>query len=125
MLIVHTQHSAKRMVNSMIYAVDFDGTLCESKFPLIGKPNIPLIEFLKTEKQNGHRLILYTMREGDVLDEAVNWCKQFNLVFDAVNDNLPDQIYCENTRKVYADVYIDDHNAKYGICAALPYIAED
>ena len=109
----------------MIYAVDFDGTLCESKFPLIGKPNIALIEFLKTEKQHGNRLILYTMREGIVLTEALDWCKKFGLTFDAVNDNLPDQIYYENTRKVYADVYIDDHNAQYGICTQLPFISEE
>ena len=105
----------------MIYAVDFDGTLCENCYPDIGKPNIKLIEFLKAKQQEGSKIILYTMREYEALQKAVEWCKQFNLIFDAVNDNLPEQIFFKNTRKVYADIYIDDHNAKYGVCTDLPY----
>ena len=67
----------------MIYAVDFDGTLCECKYPKIGKPNMPLIRFLLSEQLKGHKLILYTMREGDSLNDAVNWCSQnHKLVFD-------------------------------------------
>lgn len=30
-----------------IIAVDFDGTLCENKWPEIGMPNEELIEYLK------------------------------------------------------------------------------
>lgn len=109
----------------MIYAVDFDGTLCENCFPNIGKPNKQLIEFLKSEKQKGNKIILYTMREYEVLEKALKWCKQFGLTFDTVNDNLSEQIHGKtNPRKVYADVYIDDHNAKYGVCYNLPYKEE-
>lgn len=105
-----------------IYAVDFDGTLCENKWPDIGEPNVDLIKFLKDIiKANGHYLILYTMREGQKLDEAVAWCRKQGLYFDAVNDNVQvmKAFYGNNPRKVYADWYIDDHNAT--VIGALPY----
>ena len=97
----------------MIIAVDFDGTLCENAWPEIGKPNERLIDFLKERKRRGDHLILWTMREGWELIQALNWCKDHAIRFDAVNDNLPSQKeqYGNNPRKVYADWYIDDHNA--------------
>lgn len=96
----------------MIYAVDFDGTLCRNAWPEIGEPNFELIRFLKQAKANGAELILWTMREGETLNQAVEWCSQHGLEFDVVNDNLEQlkAAYCNNPRKVYADYYIDDHN---------------
>lgn len=107
-----------------IYAVDFDGTLCENRWPSIGEPNMELIRFLKTEQEKGNKVILYTMREDELLEEAEEWLfSEFDFLPDAVNDNLKEQKehFGNNPRKVYADVYIDDHNAKYGICFDLPY----
>lgn len=99
----------------MIIAVDFDGTLCENAWPDIGEPNTHLIEYLKREKADGVELILWTMREGSSLAEAIAWCARCGLTFDAVNDNTESQkrLYNNNPRKVYADCYIDDHNAMY------------
>ena len=107
----------------MIYAVDFDGTLCANKWPDIGEPNLPLIEFLKAEQDAGHKVILYTMREGELLDEAVDWLVGFDLWPDEINDNLKEiqEQWGNNPRKIYADVYIDDHNARFGVCADLPF----
>ncbi len=96
-----------------IYAVDFDGTLCEEKWPDIGEPNTELINFLINKRKGGDAVILYTMREGAKLDDALNWCKRHGLYFDAVNDNLPiiRGFYGNNPRKVFANMYIDDHSA--------------
>ena len=96
----------------MIIAVDFDGTLCAECWPDIGRPNEALIAWLKEQKRAGAELILWTLREDGDLDEAVFWCKERGLVFDAVNDNLErmKQQYGNNPRKVHADVYIDDRN---------------
>lgn len=96
----------------MIYAVDFDGTLCRNAWPEIGEPNLELIRFLKQAQANGAELILWTMREGETLNQAVEWCSQHGLEFDVVNDNLEKlkDAYNNNPRKVYADYYIDDHN---------------
>lgn len=108
-----------------IYAVDFDGTLCEEQWPEIGAPNMKLIKHLIRRRKEGCKVILWTCRIEDRLKAAVDWCKQFGLEFDAVNDNLPENIekYGNNTRKVYATCYIDDLSAdkeKYG----LPYYAD-
>lgn len=96
----------------MILGIDFDGTLCEHKYPEIGEPNVYLINRLKRLRKLGHKLILWTCRDGKPLEEAVAWCKMFNLEFDAINDDLPEikASFKDHSRKVYADVYIDDRN---------------
>lgn len=102
------------MPRGSIYAVEFDGTLCESMWPDIGEPNVELINTLKTIRKSGDYVILYTMREGAKLDEALAWCKTQGLIFDAVNDNLPiiRAFFGNNPRKIYADYYIDYHNMR-------------
>ena len=96
----------------MIIAVDFDGTLCDDTYPSIGEPHIELIEQLKQFKEadTSNRLILWTCRANEELEKAVSWCSKFGLYFDALNDNVIEHIqkYDFNTRKVFADVYIDD-----------------
>ena len=109
-----------------IYAVDFDGTLCESTWPGIGSPNIALIEHLKKRQKQGNKIILWTCRFGEHLQEAVEWCKSHGLEFDAINENLPETLehFGTESRKVYADVYIDDkaiNKSKYHV----PYHAEN
>ena len=93
-----------------IMAVDFDGTLCFSKWPELGEPNIQLIEYLGSWKNQGNKLILWTCRAGEALDKAVDWCRDQHLEFDAVNDNLPEviEMYGSNSRKITCDYYIDD-----------------
>ena len=95
-----------------VYAVDFqfDGTLCESVWPGIGAPNIALINHLINRRLQGNKIILWTCREGERLQEAVEWCKRYGLRFDAVNSNIPEMIewYGKDTRKIGYDVLIDD-----------------
>ena len=108
----------------MIIGCDFDGTLCEERYPFIGRANKELVKYLRKAKAKGHRLILITMREGRDLDEALGWCDAMGIEWDAVNDNLPDMIekFGNNPRKVFADVYIDDRNAQCGIGRKLPKV---
>lgn len=96
--------------NYNIYAVDFDGTLCENAWPDIGKPNHSLISTLKKAREKGDKVILWTCRTADRLDDAIAWCKEQGLEFDAVNENLPEIIgqFGTESRKVFADIYIDD-----------------
>lgn len=106
-----------------IYAVDFDGTLCESVFPGIGSPNLALISHLAKRRKQGNKVILWTCRIGVQLQEAVEWCREHGLEFDSVNENLPEivEYWGGESRKVFADVYIDDkavNKPKYHI----PYI---
>lgn len=99
-------------------AIDFDGTLCEDKFPEIGAPNECLISLLvEYKKMNPKvRYVLWTCRDNNTdehhLDKAVAWCKEHGLEFDAVNKNIPEVIamFNNDTRKVFANKYIDDKN---------------
>ena len=90
----------------MIIAVDFDHTLSNAGYPNIGQPNKPLFDVLIKLKSQGHNIILWTCREDIQLQQAVDWCKEQGLEFDAVNENLPWIGFY--SRKVCADVYIDD-----------------
>lgn len=94
----------------MIIAVDFDGTLCVNAWPEIGRPRSEVIDHVRSARANGAKLILWTNREGERLQEALSWCADHQLDFDAVNENLPEMVrrFGGDSRKVYADVYIDD-----------------
>lgn len=93
-----------------IYAFDFDGTLCQEAYPGIGRPNKTVIRYAKKLKEKGNRLILWTCRNGQALDNAVAWCKEQGIEFDAVNQNLPEilEMFGSDSRKVTADYYVDD-----------------
>ena len=96
---------------SLIIAVDFDGTIVEDNYPKIGKPKIFAFETLKELQEKGHRLILWTVRSGRTLDEAVSFCENNGIVFYAVNKSYPEEEYINKySRKVNADLFIDDRN---------------
>lgn len=105
----------------MIYAVDFDGTLCANAYPEIGAPRPEMIRFVKSRRDDGDKIILWTCRCGAYLEDALTWCRGFGLEFDAVNDNLAENIACysSNSRKVCADYYIDDRNFPFSVDALL------
>lgn len=96
----------------MTIAVDFDGTIVENKYPQIGKEIPFAISTLKKLQTDGHLLILWTVREGKYLEEAIAFCRQRGIEFYAVNRNYPEET--DNSiihyRKVDADVFIDDRN---------------
>lgn len=98
-------------MNENIIAVDFDGTLCTDQYPEIGEPNLELICYLKRRRAEGDKLILWTSRNEEQTKEAVEWCEEHGLVFDAVNDNLPEIVeeFGCNSRKIFANEYVDDH----------------
>ena len=100
----------KKQLDFQTIAVDFDGTICYSKWPELGQPNQALNEYLQELKRNGNKLILWTRRAGEAQSKAVEWCREHNLEFDAVNDNLPEiiELYGNNSRKITYDYYIDD-----------------
>lgn len=111
-----------------IYAVDFDGTLCENRFPDIGMPNTKLIEWLIQKKAEGDKLILWTNRMGQYLDNAVKWCADQGLEFDTVNKNLPEIMKRYEkilngqpaSPKITADIFIDDAACSTGLPFGRP-----
>ena len=96
----------------MLIAVDFDGTIVEHKYPAIGREIPFATDTLKHLIQDGHRLILWTIRHGRTLQEAIDWCKERGVEFYAVNSDYAEQDVEEEERspKVKCDLYIDDRN---------------
>lgn len=96
----------------MIIAVDFDGTIVEHRYPEIGKEIPFAIDTLLRLRKEGHQLILWTVREGKLLEDAVNYCKERGLEFYSVNSNYTeeDEAHSNFSRKLQADVFIDDRN---------------
>ena len=95
----------------MTIAVDFDGTIVENRYPEIGDERMFATETLKMLIQDRHRLILWTCREGRLLDDAINWCKERGVEFWAINKDFPEENITKNqqfSRKIKADLFIDD-----------------
>ena len=76
----------------MIIAIDFDGTICQNKYPEIGEPMPLAIESIKELQERGHNLILWTCRKGELLDDAVRWCEEHGIPFDLVNEHEPNNL---------------------------------
>ena len=106
------------MDRQIIIAIDFDDTIVESNFPTIVKEMPNAIKIIKELQDTGYFIILWTCRNGRVLDEAVEWLAERDVVFDSVNNNSPRNLKdysglvaeTGEGRKIFADTYIDDKN---------------
>lgn len=93
-----------------VIALDFDGTLCQNAWPEIGAPNTEVISAALREQKNGAALVLWTCREGELLEQALDACRKWGLEFDAVNDSIPEwkDAFGNSPRKIGASEYWDD-----------------
>lgn len=97
----------------MKIAVDFDGTIVEHRYPEIGKEMPFATATLKQLISDGHKLVLWSVREGKLLDEAVEWCRKRGVVFYSVNGDFDEdtpQTSRSYSRKIKANIFIDDRN---------------
>lgn len=97
----------------MTIAVDFDGTIVEHRYPEIGRELPFAIQTLKMLIGEGHKLILWSVREGKLLDDAVEFCRKRGVEFYAVNKDYPEEDITKNlhfSRKLKVDLWIDDRN---------------
>ena len=96
----------------MTIAVDFDGTIVEHRYPKIGEEIPFATETLKILAQERHKLILWTVREGELLEEAIEWCRQRGVFFYSVNKDYPEEEKSHNgfSRKLKVVLFIDDRN---------------
>ncbi len=99
-------------LDAKVLAIDFDGTVVEHAYPDIGREVPFATQTLKALQKQGHKLILWTYRSGKELDEAVEYCRSKGVEFYAINCNHPGETYVEGemSRKILADIYIDDRN---------------
>ena len=97
------------MKRSLVIAIDFDGTVVEHVYPKIGKELLFAFHTLRALQAEGHRLVLWTIREGRLLDEAVRYCNENGVEFYAVNESFPGEGYKPGqSRKINVDLFIDD-----------------
>lgn len=94
----------------MIIAVDFDGTVVEHKYPKIGAPIPFAIDTLLKLQNDGHTLIMWSVRTDELLQEAVDYCASKGLKFYTANKNHPEEDTKTAARKLNADLFIDDRN---------------
>lgn len=99
----------------MIIAVDFDGTIVEHKYPAIGAERPFATATLRQLIKDGHKLILWSVREGDLLQQAIDWCEARGVRFYAANADLEEETFNDQkvrnySRKIKADLFIDDRN---------------
>ena len=92
-----------------VAAIDFDGTIVKNEFPEIGKPLPSSFRVLKKLQDAGWILVLWTCRDDEYLEEAVEFCRERGLEFTSINENPP-QVTFDCSNKVVADVYVDDKN---------------
>jgi histidinol phosphatase-like enzyme len=90
-------------------AFDFDGTLVEHRVPDIGEPILENIELLKKHNRDGDKIIIWTCRDGILIDQMKRWLEINNIPYDWINEN-PDVDKIFYSRKVFADIYYDDRN---------------
>lgn len=100
----------------MKIGIDFDGTIVRHEYPELGIPNPMALEYMRQFKAAGAILILWTMRDGKELADAVAYCEKNGVVFDAVNKGIGDRFWTQSP-KAHCNLYIDD--AAYG-CPLIP-----
>jgi hydroxymethylpyrimidine pyrophosphatase-like HAD family hydrolase len=99
------------MKKQLIIGIDFDGTVVEHVYPEVGKPLPQAFEVLKELQNAGHRLVLWTCREGVDLQYAIDFCKENGIEFVSHNVNTKEDAYIwPPSRKILTDVFIDDKN---------------
>lgn len=94
-----------------IIAVDFDGTIVTHEYPNIGEELPFATETLRMLIHDHHRVILWSVREGKLLQDAIDWCRERGVEFYAVNRDYPEEEKEKNnhySRKLKADYFIDD-----------------
>lgn len=108
------------------FAIDFDGTIVENKYPDIGEPNESIIYAIRVLHSMGHTIILNTCRVKERLNAAVKWLKEKDVPIDYVNDNSERilNVWGENPRKISADYYVDDKNLSLQQFAVLGIIEQ-
>jgi hypothetical protein len=93
-------------ISTTVFAIDFDGTCVKHNYPEVGN-DVGAVPTLKRIVEEGGKLILWTMRSGPSLNDAINWFKKNNITLYSIQRN-PTQDMWTSSPKAYAHVYIDD-----------------
>lgn len=98
--------------NKLVIAIDFDGTIVEESYPLLGKLRKGAKKYINKLHDDGHTIIINTCRSGVHQQAAFKFLVGLDVAFDLINENHPSVVsqYNNDSRKISADLYIDDKN---------------
>lgn len=98
------------MRDNFVVAIDFDGTIVEDAWPGIGKIRQEVVDFIHELKAQGHIVIIWTCREQEYRDHAIQFLKDNNIPYDYFNENPQDWIdaFNNDSRKIGATFFLDD-----------------
>ena len=93
-----------------ILAIDFDLTICISKYPGLGEERSNAGFYIRMLVEAGYGIVINTCREGILIGDAIKWLHQYNIPYHYVNCNFPHLIeeFGADCRKISANLYIDD-----------------
>lgn len=107
------------------YAIDFDDTITiGTKFPEIGELNPHADRVIRRIKENGGEIAIWTCRTGVHEQSVKNFLELNNIPFDSFNEILPSEKehWGEGGRKIFADLYIDDHGVYAMMCGGINWL---
>ena len=111
----------------LVVAVDFDGTCVTHEYPKVGR-HVGAPRVLHRIVKEGGSLILWTMRSGPHLQDAVKWFEEHGIPLFGIQRN-PTQDAWTDSPKCYANIYIDDAALgcplKPGLKGERPYVDWD
>lgn len=99
----------EKLSKGKVIAIDFDNTMVLDDYPKIGQDNPMAVDTMKLMLERGHKIILYTIRQGEELDAAVKWCEDRDIELYGINKNKAQSSW-NKSPKIYAHYYIDDKN---------------
>lgn len=112
------------MRTGITISIDFDGTIVEDNYPFVGEVRKDAVKYIQALEQEGHVIIINSNRENSHKEDAINFLKENNIPFHYFNENdqrLIDK-YSNDSRKIGADIYIDDKSLFYkGECWSCIY----
>lgn len=93
-----------------VIAIDFDGTIATLSFPQVGELVPMAREVINTWYDVGHTILIHTCRTGRRQGYAEDFLEEYNIKYHWINTNAPEVVttYRTDTRKLSADLYIDD-----------------
>ena len=97
-------------MKKLTISIDFDGIINMAEYPAIKPFNKTALHHVRYWCSRGHTVIINSCRKLSIIREY-----RISLDIDPralINQNNPENIkkYGGDCRKIYADVYIDDHN---------------
>lgn len=96
----------------LILAIDFDGTIAKTDYPLIIGLMPHAKEVINKLSEDGHIIIVNSCRANQPAEMMRRFLDDHGILYHHINENSPHRIqtYGSDTRKISADLYIDDHN---------------